>query len=344
MEANAVIKIDIRLKDAPHLLRKRMKLYLDAAQEIELYLAKKPHEWGRFQSQFNTHVSNVFREIMDFEKENLESGNEDRVYRLKNFFATHIQRHFLRGDLTVWSLNKPYGYAGDFKIIDEIYLNQPTTLGFDRLFDNYFQMSSISVAVRNRKEDFKRKISSVALKLSGEFQILDIASGPCRDIKELLLSDGSTIFNRCLFHCLDADERAIQYAKELLAHNKSVTFEHMNVLRIALNKNIERDIQERYDLIYSTGLFDYLDARVTVRLLSNLKRLLKPEGLLAISDVRDKFSNPSIHFMEWVGDWSLVYRTDEEFRELFLKAGFDSSDLSFSYEQQGILQYVFAKG
>ena len=60
--------------------------------------------------------------------------------------------------IVLWSLRKPFGYAGDFKIIDDLYRNYPTTVGFDRLFDNYTQMSAIAVAVRNRKEDFKRMI------------------------------------------------------------------------------------------------------------------------------------------------------------------------------------------
>ena len=61
-----------------------------------------------------------------------------------------------------------------------------------------------------------------------------------------------------------------------------------------------------------------------------------------ISDVRDKYSNPSLHFMEWVGEWPLVYRNDEDFRKLFIDAGFDEADIEPRYEQQGILQYIKA--
>lgn len=89
-------------------------------------------------------------------------------------------------------------------------------------------------------------------------------------------------------------------------------------------------------------VFDYLDYGVSVRLISNLKKILADGGILAISDVRDKFSNPSIYFMEWVGDWSLIYRGDDEFRNIFLDAGFLKKDLSCSYEQQGVMQYALA--
>ena len=64
--------------------------------------------------------------------------------------------------------------------------------------------------------------------------------------------------------------------------------------------------------------------------------------MIAISDVRDKFSNPSIYFMEWVADWNLIYREDDDFRAFFLEAGFSRDELEFRYEQQGIMQYVIA--
>jgi len=61
---------------------------------------------------------------------------------------------------------------------------------------------------------------------------------------------------------------------------------------------------------------------------------------MIISDVRDKYSNPSVHFMEWVGEWELVYRDDDNFRNIFANAGFKKDEIEFQYEQQGILQYI----
>ena len=85
----------------------------------------------------------------------------------------------MRGECINWSFRKPFGYAGDFKIIDMIYLNNPLTSGFERLFDNYFQMSSIAVAVRNRKEDFKRMLLDLIKERNGQkLRIMDLASGP----------------------------------------------------------------------------------------------------------------------------------------------------------------------
>jgi hypothetical protein len=77
-------------------------------------------------------------------------------------------------------------------------------------------------------------------------------------------------------------------------------------------------------------------------MVANLRNLLAKEGKLIIANVRDRYSNPSLHSMEWLEDWNLVYRTDEEFKEIFLEAGFKEQEIKIEYENQGLLQYVIA--
>ncbi len=332
-----------KMEKMPLSLTKKVKWYKEMAGEVDQHLRKHPHDWGRFQSQFNQEINNVFREILDFEKENSENNHDAKVYRLKRLFGRKFRQLFLRGEYITWSLKKPYGYAGDFQIIDYIYQNNPTTLGFDRLFDNYFQMSAISVAVRNRKEDIKRFIMSAALNNPGkQIRIMNLACGPSRDVQELLLGL-KDIPTKLEFHCYDADSHALEYAKKVVKFAPNVHFYQMNVLRIALKKDIERQFDSTFDIIFSTGLFDYLNTQVSVRLIGNLRKILTPGGSLFVSDVRDKFSNPSAYFMEWVGDWNLIYRSDDDFRGIFTESGFKERDLSYGYEQQGIMQYVTAK-
>ncbi|MCK4463788.1 MAG: hypothetical protein KAU58_05710 [Candidatus Omnitrophica bacterium] len=323
-------------------LRTKIKIYKKRAQEVEYYLSKRPEEWGKFQNEFNSNVDGIFRDIMHFEKINLANGNKDKVYKLKRFFINRIRKPFMRGVYIEWSLRKPFGYAGDFKIIDDIYLNTPSTTGFARLFDNYFQMSAICVAVRNRKEDFKKAIINlINNRQNCSVRIMNLASGSCREAKEIIASN--TLVNKdVIFDCYDNDKKAVEFANSLLGYFSNVYIIKKNALRVAATKSVESDTAQKYDFIYSTGLFDYLTYKVSVRLVRNLKKLLKTNGILAISNVRDKYSNPSVHFMEWVGDWNLRYRTDDEFKKLFIDAGFKDNELKIQYEQQGIMQYIFA--
>lgn len=204
-------------------------------------------------------------------------------------------------------------------------------------------MSSICNAVRNRKDDFKKIIlDAIGRGKDKPVKIMDLASGPCRDVVEIL-SDPLLAKKEFVIHCYDNDERDIAYARHLIRGDCRVSFLKKNAVRLALMKDVERKIEHRYDPICSTGLFDYLDYRISVRLVSKLRRLLAPGGALAISDVRDKFSNPSIYFMEWVADWSFIYRDDDEFRQIFLDAGFSGDDLTCQYEQQGIMQHTVSR-
>jgi 2-polyprenyl-3-methyl-5-hydroxy-6-metoxy-1,4-benzoquinol methylase len=323
-------------------LRAKLRIYQKRAREVEDYLSKHPGDWGKFQSEFNAEVNNICRDIMNFERINFATNGEEKVYKLKRIFINKIRELFLKGTYNEWSLRKPYGYAGDFKIIADIYQNNPTTTGFPRLFDNYFQMSAISVAVRNRKEDFKHLIEGfITDRRSRKLRIMDLASGPCRELKEILSLD-SALCKNVTFDCYDHDENSIKYAKGQLAGYSDINFIKENAIRIAFRKEIFNLIDKKYDLIYATGLFDYFNERVGIALVANLKKLLNPGGMLAISTMRDKYSNPSVHYMEWVGDWNLVYRDDGEFRKIFLEAGFRNNEMKTQYEQQGIMQYIIA--
>ncbi|MFH0985265.1 MAG: class I SAM-dependent methyltransferase [Candidatus Omnitrophota bacterium] len=334
-------KINSLLKSQEASLRKRIKKYREVAAELKAHLDAHPSDWGKYQSVFNQEINAIFRDLMVFEQERLSKNDEVSVYKLKRIFINHLRADFLHGEHICWSLKKPYGYAGDFKIIDDIYRNDPRTEGFARLFDNYAQMSAAAFAIRNRKEDIKKFIGSLIKSNNGKaIKIMDLASGPCRDINEMLEEIPSDQRNLSI-DCYDQDENAIEYAKTLLGSNlKFVNFYKENAVRIAFKKSIPN---ERYDLIFSLGLFDYLDERLAQRLIRALKELLKPNGVLFIANFGEKQQNPSFYFLEWVGEWQLIYRSEEEFRKIFLEAGFDEKNLRTIFEQQGIIQYVVAQ-
>ncbi|MCQ9206784.1 MAG: methyltransferase domain-containing protein [Omnitrophica bacterium] len=342
MDEMKQINLSLGLSTAETSLLTKIQLYKKRAQEVEKYLNRYPEEWGRFQYEFNTEVDNIFRDIMIYEKINLSKGNIEKVYKLKKLFINKIRKLFMRRDYSEWSIKKPLGYAGDYKIIDEIYRNDPQTTGFNRLFDNYYQMSAICVGVRNRKNDFKKILYKfISKKPKKSIRIMNLACGSCREILELL-SQNSLPNKNITFDCYDNDERALEYAKNSLKKYSNINFIKENALRLSATKQITLRIKKKYDIVYTTGLFDYLNNRIAARLIENLKILLKINGILVVANVRDKYSNPSVHYMEWAGDWNLIYRSGDEFKKLFLNAGFKNDDLHIRYEQQGIMQYIIA--
>ena len=321
----------------------KVKEYRKRAAEIKSYLDQHPDEWPRFQAEVSSSIDAILLDILNFERENIV-GNEEQVYRLKKLFERRFRKYFLHGETVKWAFQKPYGYAGDCKIIDDVYCNQPNTTGFERLFDNHFLELGVAAAVRNRKQDFKKIIRDFVKNSHGrELRVMDLACGPGRDLKELLEEDKSMMFGEVYFDCYDADQRAVDYSKSLLNGSKRIRFIHENAVRLALKKEIEKDIPVKYDLIYSSGLFDYLDDRVATRLVTNLRKLLQPQGLMAISNATDKYSNRSAFLMEWVMDWNLIYRSSEEFKKIFIQGGFSESDVKIIFEKQRIWQYCLSR-
>jgi hypothetical protein len=75
------------------------------------------------------------------------------------------------------------------------------------------------------------------------------------------------------------------------------------------------------DIIYSLGLFDYLDAKTATVLLQLLYAGLNHGGLLVIGNFAD---HPGRSFMEAGMEWHLIYRSPEELLDLSKAAAPDA--------------------
>jgi 2-polyprenyl-3-methyl-5-hydroxy-6-metoxy-1,4-benzoquinol methylase len=319
-----------------------IKYYLKLKKGLEAHLLKHADDWQKFQEMFDLTVDKLYDDILQFEKENI-GEHESEIYRRKKIFEKRYRHYFVCGEYIKWSLEKPFGYAGDFKIIDEIYQNHPCTSGFNRLWDNWFLQLAASKAVRERKEDFKKYILKFIGENSGkDIRIMNLACGPAREIKELR-DEHPQLLDRVTFDCYDLDPKALNYAKRILDNTVKVNFYEQNAIRLALKKDITKEVHYSYDLIYSTGLFDYFDARVASRLVKNLRRLIKRNGIMLIANMRDKYSNQSAGWMEWVAEWYLIYRSETEFKKIFIDAGFLPKELNIIPQNSKVMQYCFAR-
>lgn len=315
--------------------------YLKLRRQLLTHLSKHPDDWPRFQEVFNSTLDKISLDILQFERENM--FDESKIYRFKKIFGKRYRQYFLYGEYPKWSYKKPFGYAGDFKIIEDIYRNQPSTVGFDGLWDHYFMQMTASESTRGRKEYLKRIISdSIKNCRNKDIRIMNLGAGSAREIKELLEMDTERFFSKVIFDCYDFDIRAINYAKELINNSGNVNFLQKNVIRIALNRDIKKEIPWNYDIIYSAGLFDYLDEKVAARLVFNLKKLLKSGGMLVIANFGDKYNNPSAGLMEWATEWYLIYRTEDEFTRIFLDAGFYPKNLKLIFQPGKTVLYCLA--
>jgi len=216
---------------------------------------------------------------------------------------------------------KPHGYRGDYEIIDKIYMGWISPKKHLENWDKFFHWHTAFKAVLNRKEYFKNMLSEIDKSQVIEKAVLNIGSGPCRDIYEYKREHP---LSKIQFDCLDMDSKAIEYAKQML-NGSDVTFFCKNAFRFRSEK--------KYDLIWSAGLFDYLDNEEFVFLLRSLMKMLTINGKMVIGNFST--SNPSRDCMELL-EWFLFHRDITGLTELARKAGADPDLISVESEATGV--------
>ncbi len=219
---------------------------------------------------------------------------------------------------------KPHGYAGDYQIIDRIYQAYISPVSHLSKWDRYAQRLAASQAVRNRKTYFQELLRSHCASRQGRaLHVLNIASGPGRDMFEYLSTNGSS---EVYFDCIEQDQEAINYASLLCsAFLDRITFIRSDVLRFRPCR--------KYDIIWSAGLFDYFNDKVFKAVLKRLVPAVAPGGEIVIGNF--SHANPSRCWMELCG-WILHHRSPAELLLLAEECGIPRSNLTIGQEPQGV--------
>lgn len=230
--------------------------------------------------------------------------------------------------------NKPHGYPGDYEIIEKIYLEHTSSDPELRKWDLYFQLQKAPIAVRNRIQYFLNLLNGVdgLEKQDTKKRVLNIASGPGRDLFNFFSQTSSD--TKVFIDNVEFDPLAISYAKNLCKdYLKSIQFLHTNAFDFKTDK--------KYRLIWSAGLFDYLNDKKFVYLLNHVIPHLENDGELVIGNFSS--TNPTQPYMEIMGDWRLNHRTPDQMIGLAKKCGFKESDIRIGKEPESVNLFLHLK-
>lgn len=229
---------------------------------------------------------------------------------------------------------KPRGYPGDYLAIETIYRNQPA--GDDLvglILDDCYLHSVACQSVRNRLDSLATWLLTETLQrresTTAAVRLLSLGSGPARELA--ILSADPAFAQSVAVTCVDLDPCALDYAAGLVDGSPlvRVSFVCENVLRFATGPNRPA---LPFDIIYAAGLFDYLNARRSARLIDDLHGLLAPGGKLLIGNFSLETPPDERSMLDWLFDWPLIYRDEAMFREIFASTPFGASSLRFAYE------------
>ncbi len=235
-------------------------------------------------------------------------------------------------------INKPNGYAGDAEMMSFIYRNQfEGKTPFGMFLHKHAVTTKACQAVNNRKKYLTEQILK-----TNRGRILSLAAGPAQEIRDIIDKNKENTFKfLALDHDLDTLQRfnipnkspqftyALVNAFQLIAGKYSVAkprhflekycyprrdFAGLRKIFSSLKYEMIELQKEKFDLIYSAGLFDYIqtfpldNSKGTVALTKNLFNIVKPGGSLIVGNFNH--SNPrDLRFvMEYIYDWQLIYR------------------------------------
>jgi extracellular factor (EF) 3-hydroxypalmitic acid methyl ester biosynthesis protein len=199
---------------------------------------------------------------------------------------------------TAHCVAKPRGYAGDAALIDIIYdrkVPQPVTGRAAELFSHSIAFTA-SEAVRLRREYAE---TQVARAWQAGKRVCVLACGHFREGDSLIGEDMSNIV------VIDQDPLSLEVVRR--NHGQTMACIEANVFKY-LRSAVARG--EKFDLIYTLGLTDYLDNRAMQLLHKMMKSCLAPGGTMLLANFMP--DHLATGWMDAVMDWHLIYRTESE--------------------------------
>ncbi|MCB2183708.1 MAG: class I SAM-dependent methyltransferase family protein [Desulfobulbaceae bacterium] len=250
--------------------------------------------------------------------------------------------YFMRSRFAERAYYKPKGYAGDFNMIEILYANQPDGDGkLGILIDSWLLRTPAARAIRSRRKLLKNKLAEFSKDFlnSGEpVHIVNLACGSNRELFDFL--EECTYSDRINALCVDIDSEALQFTNQRVntfPHKASIRLMTENLVKWALGR-VQQNFGQ-HNIIYSSGLMDYLDDRLVMRFATRCHEHLKPGGKLILGNFAP--ANPNRTVMDHILQWRLIHRSPDEFKEIFHDSPF-GNQVEIISEQMGINLFIVA--
>jgi SAM-dependent methyltransferase len=320
-----------KLSAAINIFDKEMELLYNKIQTIGLN--------NEIQNQLNKVVISLINKCKAIDNSHTDKLSLSELSQLKSAFRNSTFKWFMQSYCIRRSYDKPQGYAGDFDIIDRIYRNAPTGKNIGLALDKYYLDNVGSHAMRSREIFIVEKVSSFIQNRKTEknkqLSVIDIGSGPGRDIKDIF-----DITGPIKAVLIDRDQEALNYSEKVLSQYKNnITFKQVNLLRIMAGERFNAEKFGTHDLVMCIGLYDYLDHETSIRLTRSLYPMLKKDGTMIISNW--DVSNPSRTEMEWVCDWYVYHRTAKDMEHILAGTKIPPENINLTRDPSGHFHVVF---
>lgn len=247
--------------------------------------------------------------------------DESELTTLRADVQAILHPWLLRGRLWNRSIVKPHGYAGDFRTLEWMYdleddeCADKTVPAAVNLVDELFRSVHSVQAVWHRREWFADLLTEHWFATTAPVRVLDVACGGSRYIQDVIARHGAAAVDPTF---VDQDPAALAFIESWLASggDRRARLICAPVRHLTKSLHVREDRDEApFDVVISTGLFDYLDREAASDLLAQMSALARPGGTVAISNFSP--ADESRVVKDWIADWPLIYRDRAQLAELF---------------------------
>jgi len=234
-----------------------------------------------------------------------------RAYSRQQLHSLVLGSPFLHRTYT-----KPLGYAGDYEMMNMIVRNGMDGQSiFAKLINSHLLDQPPCHAVRNRvgylNARIKEEAGRLALRQAG-VNIFCVACGPAWEAVNFVADH--PLADRARLELLDFNEETLRLTETKIT---GVIQKNHRQTRVKMVRNSVQNLlrnkgkrANEFDLIYCSGLYDYLSDAVCLALNNQLYEMLAPGGLLVVGNFAT--GTPGRNLMEHLMDWFLIYRDQRE--------------------------------
>jgi extracellular factor (EF) 3-hydroxypalmitic acid methyl ester biosynthesis protein len=239
----------------------------------------------------------------DFEKEIVFIPKEE-IKNIKSQFKEKYYEFAKHSILNTRILEWPKGYQGDNDTLEHLYKGYPVS---DNLLGKYIDLYAISrtlgVGIRERKEKLKDLLEKEMFADGNSTfkKILNIGCGSSKELYDMGLKLNEL---NGKITCVDFDADALQFSEVTLSSRmidmKKFDFKKLNILKLVDPEFMLSNLG-RFDVIYSVGLFDYIQDKGLIKIFESLFSNLNKNGKIILSfKDSDHYSTFDYH---WLGNW-----------------------------------------
>ncbi|NJO70336.1 MAG: class I SAM-dependent methyltransferase, partial [Bacteroidetes bacterium] len=207
----------------------------------------------------------------------------------------------------------PRGFPGDFETIEWLCdgaLNKMNSS--TQVLDNILLYSPTAQQHRNKVVwQGNQVLKTIQNQTSAK--VLSIACGGSRDLLSIVPFLNHQLFSLCLN---DVDNEALNLSVERM---KDYTCNLEIVQGDVFHSVRKLNKFGPFDIIVAGGLFDYLDNRQAIWLLTHLIKMLKPDGNLCFTNISKGI--PYNGWLDYLANWQLIARNSADIENLLHNAG-----------------------